>query len=135
LQFEGQHDEADKLIRQSKNGLISFSNFWIYANSEKKAKRGYSSDFYFKVSGHGGEKKDAINQQFEFYLNETLIEAKKIEVLIDELMEIGFVKKVYQLRKPYVFAKYNLENPLAIITMNNYTINYDDLELYKERID
>lgn len=132
LQFDGKYEEADKLIRESKNGLIGFSFFWIYANSKKQSQKGYHSDFYFKISDGGSGKKNSVNQQFEFYLKEDLIDSNKIDEFIAELLEVGFVNKVYKLRKPYIFTKYEMDQPIEIITMNNFRINYNDLELYWE---
>ena len=131
LQFEGKYEEANNLIKESKSGLISFTNFWIYANKEKQTQKGYVSEFYFKILGNGANKKDLINQQFEFYLRENFIENQKIEEFINELIEIGFAKKVYKLRRPNIFANYANEKTMEIVSMNNFRLNYDDLELYK----
>lgn len=132
LQFDGKDEEADKLIRASKNGLIGFSFFWIYANAQKQSQKGCHSDFYFKISEGGSGRKNLVNQQFEFLLNENLIEPNKIREFIDKLIEIGFANKIYKLQKPYIFAKYVMDKPIEIISMNNFRLNYNDFELYKD---
>lgn len=129
LQFERKHEEADKLVRESEQGLISFMSFWIYANIDKQKQKGYKSDFYFKILGFRG-KKDEINQQFEFYYNAKLIEPEDIKELITGLTEIGRAKKIYKTTNPYIFAKYTLDRPLEIYSMNNLTLNYGDTELF-----
>ena len=135
LRFDGKHEEADKLIRESKIGLISFTSLWIYATKEKQTQKGCSSDFYFKISGNGLGRNEVVNQQFEFYLNENLIAPNRVEEFIDELMKIGFVNKVYKLRRPNIFAKYVMDKPIEIISMNNFRLNYDDLEIHRQLTD
>ena len=135
LQFNGKQEEADKLIRVSKKGLISFSNFWIYANKEKLSQKGVSSDFYFKILGSGAGKNDKVNQRFEFYFKENLIDTTKVDEFINELMKIGFAKKIYKLRRPNIFAKYTMDEPIEIMSMSNFRLNYKDLELYKQKVE
>jgi hypothetical protein len=130
LQFEGRQEEANKLIRDSKIGLISFMNFWIYANKERQSQKGYASAFYFKLSGIHAGKNDVVNQRFEFYLREDLIEKSKVDDFVSDLVKIGFAISVYKLRKPYIFAKYVWGKPTEIISMNNFSLDYNDLELY-----
>ncbi len=116
LQFEGKHDEADKLIRESKNGLIGFSNFWIYANIEKQAQKGNSADFYFRIIGFRG-KTDEINQRFELCFRKDLIEQEKVSHMIVELSRIGFAKRIYRTIRPKTFAFYTKDKPLEIFGM------------------
>lgn len=132
LQFEGKIDESDQLIRAQKKGLIGFTLFWIYASKEKRRQKGSYSECFFRINDSGGKRANPINQQFEFCLKEGLIEESKVKKFIDELIKIGFAKKVCKLCKPYLFVKYLKDHPVEILSMINSVKDDEDIEVYYE---
>jgi hypothetical protein len=127
LKFEGKNDEAEALYLANKNGLIEFMNFWIYATLEKTIKKGYASDFYFLTGFYSfGNFDTEFNQNFEFSYKKSTLNEDIVAVLIEELMVLGFAKKVYKIEQPTVFANYSLDKPLQIEGIYSMVPDFDN---------
>jgi phosphatidylglycerophosphatase A len=137
LKFEGKIDEAEALYMANKNGLIEFMNFWIYATLEKTTKKGYASDFYFLMGLYSfGNFETEFNQNFEFSYKKSTLNEDTVAVLLDELIALGFAKKVYKIEQPKVFAKYSPDKALQIEGIYGMVPDFDNKKsLIKETDD
>jgi hypothetical protein len=108
LKFEGKTEDAEALYWANKNGLIQFMEFWVYANEEKTKTKGQLSDFHFITYHYNfGNLADTYNQNFQFSYKKSLMSDQLAASLVNELVSIGFVKKIHRLEKPRKFVKYS----------------------------
>lgn len=50
---------------------------------------------------------DEFNQNFQFFYKKSAISEKFIQTLVNELVTIGFVKKIHRMEKPRKFVTYS----------------------------
>ncbi len=136
LKFEGKNEESEALYWANKTGLIEFMDFFVYANLEKTKTKGQLSDFHFITYHYNfGNLADEFNQNFQFSYKKSAIAENLMETFVNELIEIGFVKKVHRLERPRKFAKYSKNNWLKIDGMYGATPDLSgEADLFKEII-
>jgi hypothetical protein len=113
LDFEGKRQQADEMFIASKQGLIMFLDFYIYANVLRQTTKGAQPDFALLMASHG-PRAQLYNQQFQFFYQADLLLDDAVEKFITSLRSFCFIEQILEVQQPKVFAEYTADKPLQI---------------------